>query len=84
MSNVLVKVRIFPKQPEILEDLKKDVEKNIVPEKIEVENLAFGIKVLIISKVVEDKEGEVFKLEERIKNLKSVGEAEVIETSRMI
>ena len=76
--------KVFPKNEKInVKVLKKEIEKEILPEKIEEEPIAFGIVGIKFSKIIEDKEGEVEKIEEKLKNMENVGEYEVVSISRL-
>ncbi len=84
MANVIITYRVFPKEMEKALELKERIEQEIKPERISLEPLAFGIKVVVFSKLIEDKEGETERLEERLRGIEGISEFEVIEVSRSL
>lgn len=84
MSKVEVVFKVFPKDENVdIKDLKNKIEEEILPEKIEEEPIAFGIVALKFSKIVEDKENEIEKIESKIKNISEIGEYDIISISRL-
>lgn len=85
MKKVLIVLRILPKSVEIdLDELKKEIINLISPEKVEKEPIAFGLVGLRVSKLIEDKEGEVQKIETMLKKLSSVSQVDVIKVTRTL
>ncbi|MDA4111233.1 MAG: elongation factor 1-beta [Thaumarchaeota archaeon] len=87
MPNLLVRVRILPKEAEIKpEQLVEDIKK-LNPE-IEIRStqedpVAFGLVALIADFLADDVSGAMDQIEESIKKSQLVGEFEVIGASRI-
>ena len=78
MGSVIVTFRIMPESVETDLDLLEDsVIKEIKPQRLQRIPIAFGINAIQIIKLVEDKEGEMDKITEKIKKIKGVQEVEV-------
>ncbi|MCL5681439.1 MAG: hypothetical protein M1515_05320 [Candidatus Thermoplasmatota archaeon] len=65
----------------IRENLISDLSKDFVLGKSRIEELAFGIKVLKLIVIIDDKGGLVDQVEAKIKAYSGVGEADVEEVS---
>ena len=77
--------RILPKSAEVdIERLKERIEKEIMPEKIEVEPIAFGLNAIKISKIIEDREGELENLESKVKSIEDIGEYDIVSITRLL
>lgn len=76
---VILTYRVFPKEVEKIETLRDKIKQKINPEKIEIEPLAFGIKIVKFSKIVEDEEGEAEKIDKMLRSIEEVSEFEIIE-----
>ncbi|MEM5802185.1 MAG: elongation factor 1-beta [Candidatus Aenigmatarchaeota archaeon] len=85
MAQVLAIFRVMPKSVDTnLDSLEEQIKNSISPEKIERKPIAFGIVALNVYKFMEDAEGEIEKIENKIKNIESVGEVEVLEVTRSL
>jgi len=85
MAQVLVTFKVFPKEVEVsLDHLEKLIKKEVVPDRIEREPVAFGLVVLKVSKLIPDAEGVIDSLEKKLRTIKEVGEVETIEVTRTI
>jgi elongation factor 1-beta len=85
MAKVLVTFKIMPKDAEVnLDELESSLKNLISPDKISREPIAFGLEAILLSKLIDDAEGELGNLENKIKSLDSVGEVEVVEITRTI
>jgi len=85
MGKVILELRVMPKDVETdLEEIEKEIVEKVKPEKIEKEPIAFGLVAIKITKVVEEAEGVVEKLENEIRGIEGVGEVEVINLTRSI
>jgi elongation factor 1-beta len=85
MAKVLVVLRILPKSVNVdLSELEEKVVNSIFPEKIEREPIAFGLIALKASKLVEDKEGEIQKIEEKLNAINLISQVEVVEITRTL
>jgi len=65
MGKVIVTVRVVSENPEI----EKIIREIIKPEKIEKKPFVFGLDAIVFEKIIEEKEGELEKLEEKLKEL---------------
>lgn len=90
MANVIISLKIMPKSPD--ENLKK-IEEGIKKEissfgaevgKVEIEPLAFGLSVLKVFVIMDEKKGDTEPLENKIKKIKGVGNVEVVDVRRAI
>ena len=85
MPQVLVTLKVMPKEAGIdLDKLEGEIKKLVNPDRIVREPIAFGIVALNVSKLVDDSEGQVETIENKLKSLDDVGEIEVIEITRTI
>jgi elongation factor 1-beta len=84
MAKVLVVFRILPKEDADLNELEEEIVNSIFPEKIEREPIAFGLIALKASKLVEDQEGEIQKIEEKLNTINSISQVEVVEITRTL
>ena len=79
MGSVIVTFKIMPESVEVdLDSLEKDVKSEINPQRIERVPVAFGLNAIQIVKLVEEKEGEMDRITDQIKNIKGVKEVEVV------
>ncbi len=89
MGEVAVQVKVMPDTPEV--DLKKlsgRIESVVSRDgrmyACEVKPIAFGLKALLITFIVEDQEGGSEALEEAISSLDEVESVQVVAVSRML
>jgi len=76
MGKVAMKIKVFPESIEAFESMKKKVIEKMKPAQSEEVPVAFGLKALRVTLVMEDKEGSGDK-EEEIRKIEGVGEVEV-------
>jgi elongation factor 1-beta len=87
MTRLVVRMKILPSDAETnLEDVSKSLSETI-PTGIELTStvkdpVAFGLYSLVIDFVLEDKEGQMDKLEEYLQRTSGVGQFEVVNMSR--
>jgi len=91
MAKVVVTIKIMPESPEtdlkaIEKDSRKYIEKFVgeTEFKIEEENIAFGLKALNITFVMDEKKGSTDALEDQLRNIDGVNSAEVTDVRRSI
>lgn len=85
MAKVLLTLKILPSDISInIKQIKENIEKKLNFVSMKEEPIAFGLVSLIASVLIEDKEGEVEKIEKMIKEVDGVGEVEVIEVTRTL
>ncbi len=89
VGEVAVQIKVMPDSPEV--DLKKlrDRIKSTVSDSgrmyaCEVQPIAFGLKALLVTFIVEDKEGGSEALEEAISNVDDVESVQVVAVTRML
>jgi elongation factor 1-beta len=84
MSKVLLTVKVMPEDANVnIKSLKSEILSKIEANIQEIP-IAFGLIALHVSFLVEDKEGEVEKIERILREIKGVGEIEVIEMTRTL
>jgi len=85
MGSVIVTFRIMPKSVETdLDSLENSVIKEIKPQRLQRIPIAFGINAIQIIKYVEEKEGEMDRITDKIKKIKGVKEVEVTDLTRSL
>lgn len=85
MPHVLVTLKVMPKDAGTdLDKLEGEIKKLVHPDRIVREPIAFGLVALNVSKLVDDSEGQVEAIENKLKSLDGVGEIDVIEITRTI
>ncbi|MGC8993478.1 MAG: elongation factor 1-beta [Candidatus Aenigmatarchaeota archaeon] len=85
MSKVLVALKVLPSDLSIdIKQIEKGIISKIPNSFIREEPIAFGLIALHVSTFVEDKEGEVERIEKLIKEVDGVGEVEVVEVARSL
>ncbi|MDI6826095.1 MAG: elongation factor 1-beta [Candidatus Aenigmarchaeota archaeon] len=84
-GSVIITFRIMPESVETdLDLLEKLIKKEIKPQRMERVPIAFGLNSINIVKLVEEKEGEMDRITEKIKKIKGVKEVEVIGLTRSL
>lgn len=87
MAEVLVTIKIMPENPDVdmgaLSGRIGEVDGGKL-NNVEREPIAFGLVALIASYVVEDKEGGTDDLENALKEIDDVGNAEVVRVTRLL
>ncbi|MCC7574180.1 elongation factor 1-beta [Candidatus Woesearchaeota archaeon] len=91
MANAIVTVKIMPESPEVdLASLTEEVKKKIADfagegdTREEIEPVAFGLKALKITFVMDESMGSPEPVEKEIEALKGVNSVEVIDVRRAI
>ncbi len=89
MGEVAVQVKVMPDSPEVnLKELSGRIESVVSGDgrvyACEVQPIAFGLKALLITFIVEDKEGGSEALEDAISSLDDVESVNVVAVSRML
>ncbi|MCD6403483.1 MAG: elongation factor 1-beta [Candidatus Aenigmarchaeota archaeon] len=85
MGQVIVVFRVMPESIDInLEKLEEEIKTKISPQKIERMPVAFGLEALKVTKLVEEKEGELERIENELKEIENVSEVDILEVSRSI
>ena len=86
-SRVVVRIRILPAEADsdldnIIDGLKNKIPKDMQLKAHAKEPIAFGLQAIIADFLIDDKEGQIDKLEDSIKKTEDVGEIEIINVSR--
>jgi translation elongation factor EF-1beta len=81
--NVAAQVKIYLDDPSQMDRVKKDLETVAKVYKSWEEDIGFGIKVLKVNFLLNDSEGGMDKLEEKIRQVKNVSEVEVETVTRV-
>jgi len=85
MAEVIVGFKVLPKDVNIdLDKLEDKIRAEINPERIVREPIAFGLVAFLITKLVPDAEGELEKIENKLKSIEEVGEVEVTGITRSL
>jgi elongation factor 1-beta len=85
VGSVIVTFRIMPESVDTdLNLLEKAIKKEINPQRMERTPIAFGLNAIQIIKVVEEKEGEMDRVTDKIKKINGVREVEVIGLTRSL
>ena len=91
MADVVITLKIMPESPEadlsLIEKKAKSEIKHFAGEsqfKVAVEPVAFGLKSLSITFVMDESKGSTEKLEQKIRDMENVSSAEVVDVRRAI
>ena len=83
MGQVIVRYRILPDSPENFEALKKNLEA-LEPASMEEEPIAFTLKAIKFTKLIEDGPGTEDALEQQVKETKHVESVETLSVTRTL
>ncbi|RMF31861.1 MAG: elongation factor 1-beta [Candidatus Nitrosothermus koennekii] len=87
MARLIVRIKILPEDVETnLDELKNNIEGSL-PDGMtiktsNIEPIAFGLNALIIDFAMDDKEGQMEQLEDKLKTIKGVSEIQIVNLSR--
>lgn len=85
MAEVIVGFKILPKEVGIdLDKLEERINSEIKPEKIQRQPVAFGLVAFLTTKFIHDAEGEIEKLENKVRSIEDVGEVEITGITRSL
>jgi elongation factor 1-beta len=85
MAEVILGLKVMPKSSDVdLDKLESQLKTEVNPERMQREPIAFGLIAILITVVVEDAEGVMDKVEERIRSIPDVGEVEVTGMTRSL
>jgi len=87
MTRLLARIRILPAEAdsnldEVILQLKSNIPDSMQFKAHAMEPIAYGLNAIVGDFLIEDKEGQMDKLEDSIKSLTGVGEIQVINISR--
>ncbi len=77
MGDVAVLFRVYPEEGKA-DEVKASIIENLHPKSIALEDVAFGIKVIKVLFIHDDKTGSS-EFEEKLRNVKGVNEVEVLD-----
>ncbi|OIO20987.1 elongation factor 1-beta [Candidatus Micrarchaeota archaeon CG11_big_fil_rev_8_21_14_0_20_47_5] len=83
MGEVAVKLKIYPEGMEEFEELKVKVKTELNANKIEEEEIAFGMKAIIATVIVGDSAGGSDALEEKASKIAGVSQVQVESVDRL-
>ncbi len=82
-GSVMVTFKIMPEGVETdMEALQEKVKEKVNPSKSQIIPIAFGLKSLVIVKVIPEKDGEMERVEKQIRSISGVKEVEVTNVAR--
>ncbi len=89
MANVVVTMKILPDSPERnIEELSNKIEETIKKfgkiYKKSVQPVAFGINAIVLSFIMEEKEGGTDPVEEEVKKTEGIGDVQVTDVTRFV
>jgi translation elongation factor aEF-1 beta len=85
VGSVIVTFRIMPEGLETdLDSLEKAIKKEINPQRMERVPIAFGLNAIQIIKLIDEKEGEMDRVTDKIKKINGVKEVEVTGLTRSL
>lgn len=85
MGSVIVTFKIMPENVEVnLDSLEQEIKNEINPQRIQRVPIAFGLNAIQIVKLVEEKEGEMDRITDKIKKIKGVKGVEVVGLTRSL
>lgn len=84
MGKVAIVIRIMPENADLdIEDLRKRAEKAADLRNVSIEPIAFGLKAINATVLVEDSEGASEAVEGKIRKITGVGELQILEMNRI-
>jgi len=83
MGDVIVVFKIMPENPDKVDETKESLQK-LKPQRLEEEEIAFGLKALIFTTIIPDEGGTIDKLENDLKRAKNVKSVETVTVSRSL
>lgn len=85
LGQVILTFKVMPADADSdVNKIEEEIKSKISPQKISREPIAFGIVSVIVTKLVEDAEGELEKVENELRKIEGVGEVEVVEITRSL
>lgn len=85
MSDVIVVFKVMPSGVETdLAKLESDIRETVNPQRIERDPIAFGLVALNITTLMEDAEGKLDEIENKLRGIEGVNDVQVTEITRTI
>jgi len=82
MGNVIVRYRILPDIPENYQKVLETLEKEIQPDRLDEEPIAFSLKAIKLTKMIPDEPGTEDALENKIRAIEHVETVETMGVTR--
>jgi len=70
-------LRVTPEDPSRADELAERI-RQLNPNSVDIEDIGFGIKVLKVSFIIDDREGDPSSIEEKLRNLDGVSEIDTL------
>ncbi len=84
MGKVAIVIRIMPESADLSMDrLKENIGKTVPLQNVSIEPIAFGLKAINATVLVDDAEGASEAVEEKIRKVSGVGELQILEMNRV-
>ena len=91
MAEVIITLKIMPSSPETDLDVVRDTTNSIIEKKygetqtkVETKEIAFGLKALLITFVIDESRGSTDDVEEQISKTEGVNSVEVVDVRRTL
>jgi elongation factor 1-beta len=85
MAQVILTFKVMPAEADTnLDNIESEIRSKLNPEKMSRQPIAFGLNAVMVTKLVEDAEGETEKVEGALRQIQGVGEVECVEVTRTI
>lgn len=85
MGSVIATFKIMPEGVETdLDSIEKSLKEKMNPQRMERVPIAFGINSIKMIKIIDEKEGEIDRITDEIKNINGVREVEIIGLTRSL
>lgn len=83
MGQVIVTFKVMPADSESnLDSIESSIKKKLNPQRMNREPLAFGLQCLMVTKLIDEVDGEMERNEAAIRSIDGVGEVEITEVNR--
>ena len=82
MAEVMVTLKVFPEDPEKLEEIRQEISKIVSVDKFEEEEIGFGVKAVLVHFRTEEG-GGLDPIEEKIAALDTVSQVQVTRVDRV-